>query len=65
MPSLWTDDDHSAHPWIAGRPHGAAPVTTHAPDDEKSEERRFARPAVMAAACAAAAIGGALLQVLR
>ncbi|MEA2270016.1 MAG: hypothetical protein QOC64_2626 [Solirubrobacteraceae bacterium] len=66
MPSLWNDQDHSAHPWIAGgRPHGAAPAPAPASsEDGESAERRFARPAVIAAVCVAAAIAGALAQVL-
>jgi hypothetical protein len=65
MPSLWTDDDHGAHPWIAGRPHGGAPARPPAATAAEPATPRFARPAVMAAACAAAALAGALVEVLR
>jgi hypothetical protein len=68
MASLWTDDDHSGHPWIAGRPpprdaaaSNPAPIGAH----DGSAPKRFARPAAMAAACVAAALAGALIEVLR
>ena len=65
MPSLWTDDDRSAHPWVAARSHAAAPTAAPAPILEEPAERRVARPALIAAACACAAIAAALVEVLR
>lgn len=64
MPSLWTDDDSGAHPWLAGCALPASP-TTSAPDEPASAPRRFARPALLAvAATTAAALAAALLGAL-
>ncbi len=68
MPSLWTDDDDGAHPWIAASPRGAAAPPPPAPaarEDLAPARGRWARPALLAAACAAAAITGALTELLR
>lgn len=68
MASLWTDNDHGAHPWVAPRPRptpAAAPPPARAAQDQPARERRFGRPAALAVACAGAAIAGALIEVLR
>ena len=68
MPTLWTDEDHGAHPWIAASPHGAVAPPAPAPaahDDRPAATGRRARPALLAAACATAAIAGALIELLR
>ncbi len=62
MTSLWTDDDHSAHPWVAARPE--PPVRPHDPDDEPSSSRPL-RFVAVATACAIAALAGAVFEVLR
>ncbi len=69
MPSLWTDEDHGTHPWIAASPHGAVTPPAPAPaahDDRPAATGGWARPALLAAAAgAAAAIAGALIELLR
>jgi len=66
MPSLWTDDDRGAHPWVAARPHAAAPpAPASALGDDEPVERPLHRARALAVACAAAAVAGALFEVLR
>ena len=72
MPSLWTDNDTGAHPWLAAPPHAGAagpPPPGHsahaAPIDRPPAWQRVARPAVMAATCVAAVLAGAAIELLR
>lgn len=63
MTSLWTDDDDSAHPWVAARP-SAAPPPPHDAGDEPAA-RQSLRGVAIATAGTVAALAGAVFAVLR
>jgi len=62
MTSLWTDDDHGAHPWVAAR---QLPAPARGDDDEPPAPRQPLKAVAIAVACAVAALAGAVFEVLR